>query len=70
MRIKVHPALCDGHRECRRIGGPFFALDTDGHLELRLAQVPPELEYAAVLAAATCPTDAISVIRQDDDHYA
>jgi ferredoxin len=69
MKIHVHPSLCDGHRECRRVGGEFFLLDGDGHLELRKVQVPPELEFSVVLAAETCPTDAITVIKEDGDHF-
>ncbi len=67
MKIKVHPSLCDGHRECRRFAPDFLILDDDGHLELRLAEVPPELQHAVVLAAETCPTDAITVIHELDD---
>ena len=69
MKIHVHPSLCDGHRECRRVGGEFFLLDEDGHLELRRVQVPPELEFAVVLAAETCPTHAITVIKEVGDHF-
>ena len=67
MKIKVHPSLCDGHRECRRFAPDFLILDDDGHLELRLAEVPSELQHAVVLAAETCPTDAITVIHERDD---
>ena len=69
MKIHVHPSLCDGHRECRRVGGEFFLLDEDGHLELRKGAVPPELEVAVDLAAASCPTHAITVIKEDGDHF-
>lgn len=67
MKLKVHPALCAGHRECHRFAPDFFILDEDGHLELRAVEVPPELEHASEMAAASCPTHAITIIRERSD---
>jgi ferredoxin len=65
MRIKVHPGLCNGWGECHRWGREVYPLDEDGLCELRLLEVPPEMEDDARLGAAACPEQAITVIEDD-----
>lgn len=62
MRLKVHPALCEGHGLCRRWAPGVYVLDDDGHLALRRLAVPAELEAEAELGAAVCPAHAITVL--------
>jgi ferredoxin len=65
VRIKVHPALCNGWGECHRWGREVYPLDEEGLCEIRLLEVPPELEAQARLGASACPEQAITVI---EDH--
>jgi len=62
MRIKVHPGLCKGWGECHRWGREVYPLDAEGMCEMRLLEVPPDMEDDAVLGAAACPERAITVI--------
>ncbi len=64
MRIKVHPGLCNGWGECHRWGREVFPLDEEGFCEMRLLQVPPEMEEQARLGANACPEQAITVIEE------
>ena len=65
MRIKVHPGLCNGWGECHRWGREVYPLDAEGYCEMRLLEVPSEMEDSARHGAAACPEQAITVI--DDD---
>lgn len=62
MRIKVHPSLCVGSGACRQFAWTVYQLDDEGYLDLRLLQVPPELERDAAFGASACPARAISVL--------
>ena len=62
MKLKVHPALCERHHECRRFAPEIYELDEDGTIALRYLEVPPELEHRARLGASCCPTHAITVV--------
>jgi len=65
VRIKVHPGLCNGWGECHRWGREVYPLDAEGYCEMRLLEVPPEMEDAARHGAAACPEQAITVIGDD-----
>jgi len=65
MRIKVHPGLCNGWGECHRWGREVYPLDAEGYCEMRLLEVPPEMEDQARLGAMACPEQAITVIEDD-----
>jgi ferredoxin len=65
MKIRVHPGLCEGHGLCWRFAWTVYQGDADGHVDLHLLEVPPELAAAAALGAEICPEGAITVI--DDD---
>ena len=67
MRIKVHPGLCNGWGECHRWGREVYPLDADGMCEMRLLEVPPEMEDHARFGAMACPEQAITVIDDDPD---
>jgi ferredoxin len=67
MRIKVHPGLCNGWGECHRWGREVYPLDDDGMCEMRLLEVPPEMEDHARFGAMACPEQAITVIDDDPD---
>jgi ferredoxin len=62
MKIRAHPGLCQGHGVCRRFAPAVYPLDDEGYLDLHLAEVPPELEAAAVLGASVCPAHVITII--------
>ena len=65
MRIKVHPGLCNGWGECHRWGREVYPLDAEGYCEMRLLEVPSEMEDSARHGAAACPEQAITVIEDD-----
>ena len=65
VRIRVHPGLCEGWGNCHRFAPAVYPLDAEGHVDLHLLEVPPELGDEAALGASTCPAHAISVIRDD-----
>ncbi|MBL8778220.1 MAG: ferredoxin [Acidimicrobiales bacterium] len=62
VRVRVHPALCEGWGNCHRFGGDVYPLDADGHVDLHLLDVPAELATQARLGASACPEQAITVI--------
>lgn len=62
VKIKVHPALCEGWGECHRWGGAVYPLDDEGCVDLHLLEVPPEMAEAAWMGAAACPNGAITYI--------
>lgn len=62
VKIKVHPALCEGWGECHRWGGAVYPLDDEGCVDLHLLDVPPEMAEAAWMGAAACPNGAIVYI--------
>lgn len=66
MKIKVHPALCDGHGNCRRFAPGVYHLDEEGYLDIHVMEVPPELEAEAELGAMVCPQHAITIVRDTE----
>ena len=63
MKIRTHPALCEGHGLCRRFAPEVYTLDDEGYIGFHLLEVPPELERAAEIGASVCPAGAITIIR-------
>jgi ferredoxin len=61
MRVVVDAAKCVGHGRCYALAPDVFEADDAGHSEVRLAEVPPELEAQARAGAANCPEHAISI---------
>ncbi len=66
MRIVYDRTACQGHNRCYALAGAIFDVDDEGYSILRLgdgvtAEVPPELEELAILAADNCPEFAITV---------
>lgn len=62
VRIRAHPALCEGWGNCRRFGGSMFLLDDEGYIDIHLLDVPPEHAHAARHGADACPARAITVV--------
>lgn len=62
MKVRVDPEMCQGHAVCYMTSPELFRLrDEDGHAYVDSEQVPPELQDAAQLGAASCPERAITV---------
>lgn len=62
MKVRVDPAICQGHTLCAMAAPDVFTLsDFDGHATALEGDVPPELEQVVRDAAATCPEQAIFV---------
>ncbi|HVU72971.1 MAG TPA: ferredoxin [Mycobacteriales bacterium] len=63
MRIAVDADVCQGHTLCSMNAPALFDISEDGSRAVALlppdADVPPELEASARLAAGGCPERAI-----------
>ena len=66
MRIIVDSDRCTGHGRCYTISPDVYEPDDDGYCRVRLATVPLEVQDRAVLGAANCPEDAITVVINDE----
>lgn len=61
MKVAVDADRCQGHARCWDLCPEVFGLDDEGHAVVAVADVPPELEDKARLAAKNCPERAISL---------
>jgi len=63
VKIRLDNEKCQGHGRCYALSPDLFESDDEGYAVLLLegADVPPELEGAARLAADNCPEYAITV---------
>ena len=66
VRVRVHPALCEGWGNCHRFAAAVYPLGADGYLDLHLLDVPAELAETARLGAQVCPAQAITVIEASE----
>jgi ferredoxin len=62
VRVRVHPALCEGWGNCHRFAPEVYPLDGNGHIDVHLVEVPDDLAPWAVLGADACPEHAITII--------
>jgi ferredoxin len=69
MKIRVDPALCQGHNRCSALAPQLFVLDDFGYASAAgYGTVPPDSAELALLAADNCPEFAIAIEddRKDD----
>ena len=67
MKIVADLDLCQGHAMCELEAPDIFAVPKNGTVEI-LDSSPPEGQWAAVESAVRfCPTQALSIIRGDND---
>ena len=60
MKVRVDPALCQGHNRCYALAPDLFQLDEAGFASaVGDGTVPPGREDAAELAAENCPETAV-----------
>ncbi|MGK5114635.1 MULTISPECIES: ferredoxin [unclassified Geodermatophilus] len=60
MKVRVDPALCQGHNRCYALAPDLFQLDDSGFASaVGDGTVPPGREEAAELAAENCPETAV-----------
>jgi ferredoxin len=66
MKIKVDAELCSGQGRCYTVSPELFQSDDEGFVVQRGTEfeVAAEDEEAALLAVASCPEGAISVVDQ------
>ena len=62
VRVRVHPAVCEGWGNCHRFAPTVYPIDEEGYVDLHLLQVPPELRDDAWLGADACPARAITIL--------
>jgi ferredoxin len=62
MKVRVDPAICQGHTLCAMTAPDLFVLsDEDGHAQAVAGDVPPGQEELAREAVRSCPEQAISL---------
>lgn len=61
MQVQVDYSRCTGLGVCESISPDVFAINADGSMELRTACPSAELRQGIEEAAASCPTEAISI---------
>ena len=64
MKIHLDGAACQGHGRCYSLAPGLFGCDDEGYAVLEpaaAAEIAPEDEAAARLAAASCPEYAITI---------
>lgn len=65
MKILVDRERCTGHGRCYTLAPDVYEPDDDGYCQENLDPVSVALTDLAVLGAANCPEDAITVIEDD-----
>jgi ferredoxin len=53
--------MCVGHGRCYSLAPEVFAPDDEGHCEILVEDLPPELEHQARIGEANCPERAITL---------
>lgn len=60
MKVRVDEDLCQGHTLCQIAAASVFKLRAeDGHAYVEGDEVPPGMDEAVRMAAASCPENAI-----------
>lgn len=67
--MKVHPSLCEGWGQCRRMSSGLYPLDEEGCIDVHRMAVPAERAYDAWLGAAACPEHAITVMGRSIEYW-
>ena len=62
LRALCDKSICQGHGRCEAMAPEVYVLDDNGYLAAEEIEVPPGLEDAARLGAASCPEEAISIV--------
>lgn len=67
MRVAVDADLCAGYGVCVGHAPEVFDLTPDGYTVARVDEVSAEQASAVRLAAAECPTGAITITDEEDE---
>lgn len=68
VKVRTHPALCNGVGNCHRWAPNVYPLDADGCVDIHLLDVPAELAVEARLGSQVCPERAITIIETASAH--
>ncbi len=68
VKVRTHPALCNGVGNCHRWAPTVYPLDADGCVDIHLLDVPAELAAEARLGAPVCPERAITIVEPASVH--
>ena len=66
MRIKADLDLCQGHAMCELEAPDVFSVPKKGNVEILDASPPESLRTEVTRAVRECPTQAISIIDDDE----
>lgn len=69
VRVRTHPALCQGWGNCHRWAPEVYPLDDEGLIAVHLLEVPAGHALAAWRGAQVCPQQAITVHGPPDTHW-
>jgi ferredoxin len=69
VRVKTHPALCQGWGECHRWAPQIYPLNEDGHIAVHVVDIPSEDADDAWWGATACPELAITLIGPPEQYW-
>ena len=61
MKVRIDPAVCQGHGRCYSLAPDVFDSDDEGHGVVIVEQVAPEFEAGARTGEQNCPERAITI---------
>lgn len=61
MKVSIDAARCQGHGRCYAVAPGLFGADDEGYGQVLVADVAPEAQALARLAADNCPEGAVTV---------
>jgi ferredoxin len=64
MKVRVDPDVCVGTGSCVSICPEVFQIGDEGISVVQVEVVPKELEETCREAVASCPVDAIAIVKE------
>jgi len=61
VKVRIDPALCQGHGRCYSLAPEVFDADDEGHGVVLVEDVPPEHQAGARTGVDNCPERAITI---------
>ena len=61
MKITITPNVCSGHARCQQICPEVYGGDDFGYVDLKISDIPAELQASVREAVTSCPEGAIKI---------